>query len=275
MNIILRLKGLIAAVLTHRLVGYSIGKITGERIPAFGLTIDTSNSAVSARIKAKLFFGIYESSERRFVRKYLGGNGAVVELGSSLGVLTCLIRKSLLQGQTLVAVEANPTLVTIIERNLALNECAGNTFIEAAAISYTQAPYAMFQRAQHSTDGRVISDHCTARDGVRVPTTRLANVLEKYNLRDFVLVSDIEGAEWSMFKNDLPALRRATLIIIELHNSDRGEPYGVLLNQILGAGFELMDQYGSTCVFRPSRVIESPISHLAKEDQKPPLPIQD
>ena len=249
---LLTAKRVIASLLTHNVIGKLIGWVMRDQIPAFGLRIGTQDPAVSAHVKAKLFFGIYESAERRFVSKYLPIDVHVVEFGSSLGVLTCLIRKRLPENLKVVAVEANPNLVPILKNNLAVNGCVNNVFIEAAAVSYQPGCQALFQQSVHSTDGR-LAPNSLADGSVAVPAIKLSDILRTYRLDDFSLVCDIEGAEWEIFENDLSSLEKAKVIIIELHKSAKGQNSNALLNQILASGqFVLVDQYGPTCVLSPT-----------------------
>ncbi|MEN3977213.1 FkbM family methyltransferase [Emcibacter sp. SYSU 3D8] len=252
MTIMLQAKRAMASLLTHRMVGGVIAAATGNRIPAFGLRIDSSNPLVSPEIKAKLFFGIYESAERRFVARYLPGDADVVELGASLGVLTSIIRRRVSQPRRIVAVEANPLLAPILRRTLEVNGCDANVFVEVAAIHYGPEEEVSFSVGRHSTDGRVRH----AADGgvsvIRTPTVTLSRILRRHQVRDFSLIADIEGAEWGVIEHDLEAAAAAKIIIIELHTSSVGEDAEILLGRLLATGrFDLVDRYGNSCVLRP------------------------
>src|SRR5690349_5654721 len=82
------LKALVARLLCNALTGRLIAAMHRDRIPFGRLTIDTAHGVISARTKARIFFGIYESAEVRCIRTRLRNDLDVVELGSSIGVLS-------------------------------------------------------------------------------------------------------------------------------------------------------------------------------------------
>ena len=107
-----------------------------DRITSAGCDVDTSHAAISPSIKASLFWGLYESAEIRLVQRYLRPDLDVVELGSSLGVVACHIRRILSPDRRLVCVEADSSLLPILTSTLQRNACAGNLTIVAGAIDY-------------------------------------------------------------------------------------------------------------------------------------------
>src|SRR2546423_14009346 len=105
------LKVSMARALCHPIVGRVLGATLRNRIHAGGFGVDTSDPAIAPRVKASLFWGFYESAEIRFVRQYLRRDCDAVELGSSLGVVSCNVRRRLMPRRRLVCVEANPRLL--------------------------------------------------------------------------------------------------------------------------------------------------------------------
>lgn len=261
-KLIPRIKAVAASALTKPWIGRLIGASFSEKIPAFGLRIDTSEIAVQPSEKSKLFFGMYESAERRFVEKYLPLDADVVELGASIGVVTCVTRKRLPPAFRVVAVEANPALVPLVCRNLDLNRCSEGTIVEHAAIAYEETRVASFLAARHSTDGRIISD-ATAKSSLDghsgvtlVPVLTLSQLLLKHHIEAFTLIADIEGAEHAIFAHEHEALTRARVLIIEFHDEPDGSSCEPLLERLTNAehgSFKLVDRYGNVCVLEPRR----------------------
>ena len=96
-----------------------------------------------------------------------------------------------------------------------------------------------------------------SKPGRTVPATTLAAVIEKAGVGDFILVSDIEGAEAGMFDRDADALTRCRRMIVELHEATYGgRTYGVpdLIEMVhTNTGMRMRERYGPVCVFdRPS-----------------------
>jgi len=112
-----------------------IGRFFRDKIPSRGLLFQTDND-IDPRIKASIFFGMYESAETRSIQKYLRPDLDVIELGASFGIVTCHILKKIMKGKKLICVEANPEMLDRIKRNLEINMQEGEAELVHAAISY-------------------------------------------------------------------------------------------------------------------------------------------
>ena len=185
----------------------------GEVFEYHGLSVSVPREAGLSAMNA-LLRGKYEREEAELISRHLPPDLPVVELGGSLGVVSRLIRSRLSAGTQHLIVEANADLVPICRANA--GEGQGASRVVHAAL-YHDGPVARF---------RVGADvHASALDasggagGVReVPAVTLAALLKELGEPEaFVLVSDIEGAEYALFDREADALRRAQLAIIEIH----------------------------------------------------------
>ena len=79
--------------------------------------------ASDAVTRERLLNGDYELPERFAVKRYLRPSTPVVELGASLGVVSCAINRRLSNPERHVAVEANPAVLPILTGNRDLNGC--------------------------------------------------------------------------------------------------------------------------------------------------------
>lgn len=235
------IKNAVARVLFSHAVGGLIGSLFRDRIPHRGLRIDTSSPRVSRRVKAGLLLGSYESAEVRFVKRYLPEDADVLELGGSIGVVTCLIRRKIKPDRKVVTVEADPVLAKILRNNMRLNDCSDVEVVEAA-IDYggSEVSFAVGESAEQGRvggRGRMIT----------VPTTNLSSLTAAYGFADFCIVSDIEGAEWNVLEYEKDVLENARLIIIETHYvPEHGE--AAAFATALSNTFELVDRYGPVLV---------------------------
>ena len=84
-----------------------------------------------------LYWGLYESAEIRFVQRYVGDDVDVVELGSSLGVVSCQIASQLSGDTRLVCVEANEEMLPTLRRNIANNTSLRKVRCVHGAIDYS------------------------------------------------------------------------------------------------------------------------------------------
>ena len=223
----------------------SIDALPGNRVRHHGLWFDVRSSDFSPRVRAQMFWGIYESAETRMIRGLLHGSTAVVELGSSLGVTSAHIAALMAPGGRLVCVEANPRLLPGLRERLARRTGSLQVdFIHAAVAGHCDgAVLALSPRTMSSRLG-AIRPHHTA---VGVPTVTLREILRRTGVSDFDLVSDIEGAESAFLLQDPDVLRRCRRAVIELHDTTvdgRAVPISELLDALVAAGLRVIRRHG-------------------------------
>jgi FkbM family methyltransferase len=237
-------------VLTASPLGWVIGVLWRNRIPCRGVRVNTS-VGVTNHIKAELFWGIYESSEIRFVQHYLNPHIDVVELGASLGVVSSHIARRN-RGSRFVVVEANPALSEVIASNLATNAPAREVNIVNAAIDYAPGSGHMtrFALGISNLDSRIIQGNSAVH--TMVPSLTLSDLLAKYGIKEYVLVCDIEGAEAGILEYDSESLAGCQQIIAELHDTSK-EGYQMrvsdLVERLVDLGYSLRARKGPVCVF--------------------------
>lgn len=217
-------KARIAAILCHPLVGRLLALVSGDRIRSGALRIDTRNPAIAPRTKAQIFWGIYESAEIRFVTRHLRQDLDVLEVGSSLGVVSSHTLGRLGPAARMVCVEANPALIATIEANLAAN-CPGRSArVVNRALDYEHPGTMTRLRVSGDTSasrlGRLGGGSTAAGQEVEVETTTISGLVADCGLREYALVCDVEGAEAGFVFADPGELDGCRQIIIELHDTD-------------------------------------------------------
>jgi FkbM family methyltransferase len=213
-------KPIVTRMLCNDVVGSTIAALCGNRIPAGDVTIFTGGSGVTPVVKAALFWQLYEAAEIRFVQKYLPRDLDVVELGSSLGVVSSHIARRINPDRQLVCIEANPEMIDFVRRNVRMNGGGDRVAIIEAAIDYDgDGDFVMLELREDNTTSRLSTGGSGVSGHVRVPATTLSRVLRQQDIGDYALVCDIEGAEVPMILNDAAALERCRLMIIELHTT--------------------------------------------------------
>jgi FkbM family methyltransferase len=222
------------------------------------MLVDTSNPFVTSAIKAMLFWGLYEGAELRFIRRYLRQDLDVVELGGSIGVVTCQIRKLISPDKRLICVEANPELIGTIENNLRLNDLVAGVSVLNFAIGYDDSHcHSVPMDFTGDNVGGHVSQTLQTGHTVNIPKATLSRIIEDNRLSSYVLVSDIEGAEAGIAIKDRAALRNCEQIIIELHDTvlDGVAISAQRLYQTFAGidGFELRASYGPVYVFENSK----------------------
>jgi len=233
-------------------MGKLIGLIWNNRIPHRGSRIEVPADG-DPRVNAMLYWGIYESAEIRFVRRYLGNELDVIELGSSLGGGSCEIAKKLVGKKKLVCVEANEQILQILRRNVQNNAPEQKAGFVHGAIDYSGKGVVEFVMGNSNLSSHVEYGAETALQKQVVPVVTLSSLLESEGIEEYALVSDIEGAEAGLFVRDQQALAGCKRMIIELHDTIyNNEAYTVqgLIELIKkNTGMVMRDRYGSVCVF--------------------------
>jgi FkbM family methyltransferase len=244
------LKLLAARALSSRLMGATVGLVLGHRIPNHGLVFETKDAVFSPRVEAQMLWRIYESAEIRFARRYLSGARLVVELGSSLGIVSSHMLSRMAFPGRMVCLEANPAVLPALERNLRTH-AGGRTFeIVHAAIAYGERSVSL-RRGEETYDSRVVSNPSS--DTIEVPAITLSALLARCHVDSpYVLVSDIEGGEVGILLEDPGALELCDRMLVELHETTwdgRGITVEQLCARVLRCGFRVLDQRGPVFVF--------------------------
>jgi|GEM_PF-941206 len=241
------LKRNIGKLILTDFTGNIIRKVLNNKIPYRNSIIQTNFPQVNGSTIASLYLGSYESGEARFINKYLRTDLPVLELGSSIGVVSTQIGKK--TNQKLFLLEVNTDLIPIIETNLSHNNITNYELVNSA-ISYNQdAIY--FVRGHKNTTGKVTSEPQPG--AIKIEGFTLESVLKQFNVNGkYVLVCDIEGMELEIIKNDEKSLNNCSQLIIELHETSlNGHRYSAdnLKKMLLKQGFELIDSHGNNHVF--------------------------
>jgi len=242
-----KVRKMVARVATHRSVGLLISIIKNNRIGHYNCLYDTHFKEVIDPVKASIFWGLYEKDEAFFVEKHLSGSYPVLELGGSLGIISCVIGKKLL-GRKLLVVEANRSLLPVIERNLSLNNIQ-NAFIVCGGIG--EGKHLYFIEGNRSYNGEILTQYRP--HSIEVENVDVDSLLSAHGVGPFSLVSDIEGAENCLLFDSPSSLIKCQEMIIELHQSYHK---GRLLTvsdqkfQIRNLGFDIIDSRGNVIYAR-------------------------
>lgn len=202
-------RGLKAKIFKALVNSKAIGKWAMGRdgiVRSGGLRFDVSEGYEHRAAAIRL--GLYERTERYMACNFYTGTRDVIELGASLGIISCELARLRKPGIRQVSVEPEPDLSARAERNLRLNGF-DDVVVERAAISYGADAEVSF------TSGRGLGGQISLEGEVSVRAITLSGLLDKYGFDEFDLVIDIEGAEEALFMNEHKALERCKRILIE------------------------------------------------------------
>lgn len=215
----------IGHALSSPLITGAVKKLYPYHVRSNGLKFFIKDPLINESIISSIFWGYYERTERKAVERYLKKGLPIVELGSSIGYITLNIHKKS-PDQKIIAVEGNPHLIPLIEENVKINK-AHNIKVLNAVISYSGEEREKFTIDEGNLGSQLnILSGGNSASFVYVDSVTLKTIIQDNNITGpYVLVSDIEGAEFFLLKNenDDKVINNCVQLIIELHDLVDGE----------------------------------------------------
>ena len=249
------IKKIIAKILISKFVYYTMIRFFNNNISFNGVLINTDSEIIPISSKGMLFWGFYESAECRMISKYVCSGDQVIELGASLGAVSCVISKIISKNGFCVSVEANPKLIPVIEANYTLNN-VNNCKVLNVAIDYGESRFVEFYIDEDHLNSSLFKNETNSQI-VKVKASKLKDLLVFEKRNDLVLICDIEGAEIGFLLNEENLSSYFKLVIVELHEVyQKNKMYTIndLKNLFISKhDFELLDHHGSVFVFVNSK----------------------
>jgi len=218
----------------------------GNRARVDGVTIHLDNRLLPLFFKGSIIANKYEIYERQIIQNNLPDHEPVIELGASIGVVSCTVNRRLAAPAQHVVVEANPELIPTLKKNRDMNRC--QFAIVEAAIGYGNDSIPFFSNGM-SLAGSIYGKGQT----MEVPAKTLQAIAEDAGFRHFTLISDIEGSEIGLLEHEMDFVREHVgLILMETHDET---PYGedgvkLVLEKLAANGFEMVDSIRNNYCFR-------------------------
>lgn len=175
----------------------------------------------------------YEEAELSILDATLTSEDSVLELGAGIGLTSIFCAKRIGDGAKIHALEANPALVPVLERNFRLNGVWPDFHNMAAAKETGEVEFAL-DRSYTSSGLHGRPSETVER--VRLPAAGFQDLLDRY--RPSYLIMDIEGGEIDLLPGaDLTCVRK---ICLEVHPEIVGDAAisGVVAG-LMAAGFLL------------------------------------
>lgn len=202
-------------------------------------------AVVSDATRASLFWGFHEAQEIRYVNAYLTPDLPVVELGTSLGVVSAHVARRLNGARKLICVEANASALALARETILVNAPGAEVVRISGAVDYIGNSSASFIVSDDLISSRLGHTGSTA---IRVRSITLSAVLAESGITDYALVCDVEGAESQILERDASSLEQCNIMIIELH-AGGGTTVDAMAIEIGRLGFRCVDNHGAVHVF--------------------------
>lgn len=243
MTLIVKIKVFVAKLLVNNFVGTLLSSFYSNKIPFRNLIIDISEPIIKKRIASALFFKTYESSEIRYVSKYIHNyQGTIIELGGSIGVMSSFAAKSNPLARVL-SFEADKRFIPIIENNYTINNIENaQCFFEIIGSEGYE-----FMVGDDNTMGKITKTDSPVGEEM----SSLSSLLVDHKVEDYILISDIEGAEYFLLQEKEEVFERCSLIIMEMHTTDIGDKIIIpedLIQKVRKLGYTIVEQYGPNIV---------------------------
>lgn len=246
-----KIKSLIPQNLKKLLLNIIVNSFTGYLIKNSNLKFNLFNGVFDYKLvnnyqAALIFFGIWESAEIRFAKRFAKSN-IIIELGSSVGV-TLGVLNNVRSRTKFICVEASKKNYSKLKKLKYIIKKKNKYILINKAIHYGSS-YVNFH--EHSTiTSKISKRNLKTKKTYKVKSITLDKIIKQYFIRDnYTLICDIEGAEAEIFFKDKNSLKLCETIIIEI---ERTITYTIKqqILQIKKLGFKLIEFYGNVFVFR-------------------------
>jgi FkbM family methyltransferase len=167
---------------------------------------------------AEILAGRYEQEEAELVEAYVPDACDVLELGGGIGFITALTEHTTDNIGTHVVLEMNPQLLPVLRKVKEANRL--EVHIDKAAYS-ARSKNVRLESGETYTQ---TSASETSTKGESIPAKSLSALVDEYDLDQFALIVDIEGAERGLLEDEFDTMvEHCPVVIIELHRSRLGD----------------------------------------------------
>lgn len=190
--------------------------------------------------------GQYERLEVNACYEYLDENDDVIELGAGTGYVSAHISNILGESSKQISLEANPRFIQIIKKVKDINGC--NFILLNKAYTSDGSIIDFYPHERPISGATTPQEQRKYGEPKEVEGINIKNIQRQFDVDDFALVSDIEGAEHGFIRNELNVLEEnCRLLIIELHPETSPKDMTVenAKKKLEASCFELVDKPAS------------------------------
>lgn len=235
-----RLKTLRNFTIRDTLIAFNL--LLGRAVKIQGVQLPYRSIPKASLLELKR--GTYENVERDLIQKYLPTGAFVIELGASIGVISChILEKTPVR---LISFEAVEKWAKIARETVNLNFKKVVPFeVVECAIGAIGQSQVIFNTSSDCNLGGHVSPTTTDLS-IIVPAISMLDLNRTYNVPlGAWLIMDIEGMEWDIARNQPAALNRYQGIIVECHKTTDGKtPISPreIIAEFIKNGFKLIEE---------------------------------
>jgi FkbM family methyltransferase len=192
----------------------------------------------------------YEPKMVEVLRKYLEPGSVFIDLGANEAYFSVIASQIVGPRGTVIAVEPQSRLQSVIQENLSLNGCYNVRVVRAVVSSQTGTILLQLNSDLNNGGSSLFRSTRYPVPTEEVRSFTLPEFLSRTGVERCDLMKvDIEGAEYDVFMTATDILRSGAIrnIALEIHNSileDRGLSGNVLHRAILDCGYRFHDDLG-------------------------------
>lgn len=201
-------------------------------------------------IATALAEGYYEPQTVEILTRFLPRGGVFLDLGANEGYFSVVASRLVGEAGTVIAVEPQSRLQSIIQANLTANHCSNVRLVRCVLSGRTGTARLSLSPDMHTGESTLFRQTRYIQPTEEVPSFTLADFLAAVGIRGCDLAKiDIEGAEWDVLMPAASELRSGALrhIAIEIHRPmlvKRGFSPEALHQHLVDCGYELQPQIG-------------------------------
>lgn len=163
---------------------------------------------------AEILAGRYEKEEATLADEWVPDGSDVVELGGGIGFITTVTAQTTHDIGTHVVLEINPDLVPVLRSVVNTNQL--DTIVDHSAYS-ARTDSVSLKKATIFTQSTINESQASYGS---IPAKSLSHLIDEYDLEEFTLIVDIEGAEQGLIDEGFETMvNHCPLVIMELHRS--------------------------------------------------------
>ena len=202
------------------------GKHVLKTIHGVQLLIDPS---VDKGVELSLYeTGTYEKGTIQLLNEFLKSGSTFLDIGANIGLMSSIASKIVGASGKVLAVEANPKTIEILQHNLALNK-AENVSIFPFALGSEKGSATLFENWNVNRGGASLLSQ-DQQEGIEVPVEKLDDIFENDKI-DLIKI-DVEGFELEVLKGGIELLKKQLPVLIIEVSQQRENEVGVTPKEI-------------------------------------------